>query len=294
MLKKIFSSKRKHQDSGTRHTMSRISMDPASAAILTRHFSPLSSRVKSPSDLLDIIGYPVTSVKNNSPSPSGQTQSKSEEKTSPQYRLIIRNNATPNTPSSASDSQSIVLLETSREDKTLVELGIHTTEQCTAELSLDNAELERLHQKILEFEHEREVWHQKFQDYAEREEQMKKIIQENQVQINQLRSNTNIPLRHNSYRTLSTRSSWPTDDEDDDEEEEENEEDCYIMPHFPLYRIENNSNEDYLQHIYPPHYYYYYNNNPRKARYYYHPSHPFPQHWQQWRSEQQHRFYYYD
>lgn len=64
----------------------------------------------------------------------------------------------------------------------------------------------RLHQKLLELEQEREMMNQKFQDFMDREEQMRQIIEENQLQIHQLRyySRYQQPSRHNSYKTAST------------------------------------------------------------------------------------------
>ncbi|KAG2234359.1 hypothetical protein INT48_007226, partial [Thamnidium elegans] len=175
MLKKIFSTKRK-QDPG-RHNTSKITMDPASTAILTRHFSPLSCRAKSPSDLLDIVGYPTTVLFSPILYPTPLQHEENQRQ-----RLTIRNNTTPN--------HDTLLLETSREDKTLVEEDLTTQEVI------------RLHQKLIEFEQERELWQEKLQGYIEREEHMRKIIQENQEQLNQLQVKfNNIPKRHDSYRT---------------------------------------------------------------------------------------------
>ncbi|KAI8972034.1 hypothetical protein BDF20DRAFT_716565 [Mycotypha africana] len=54
-------TKRKSQDSTGRPHTNKINFDPVSVAILSRHFSPLPSRIKSPTDLLDVIGYPQLS-----------------------------------------------------------------------------------------------------------------------------------------------------------------------------------------------------------------------------------------
>jgi hypothetical protein len=126
MFKKIFNPKRKRQEPPGRHNTNKITFDPASAAILNRHFSPLSSRAMSPSDVLDIVGYPL--IQNNdyssflSPlSPKTPFKAMQEVASPPQsYRLTIQNNTTP---SPLPNQQSILLLETSREDKTLVEKG---------------------------------------------------------------------------------------------------------------------------------------------------------------------------
>jgi hypothetical protein len=111
MFKKVFQTKRKRQEPPGRHNTNKITFDPASAAILNRHFSPLSCRAKSPSDVLDIVGYPLSQTDDYSLifsplSPETPFKAIPEQ---PSYRLTIRNNPTPNQ-----------LLETSREDKTLV------------------------------------------------------------------------------------------------------------------------------------------------------------------------------
>ncbi|KAI9348885.1 hypothetical protein BD770DRAFT_395172, partial [Pilaira anomala] len=153
MLTKLFSTKKK-QDPG-RHNLNKITMDAASVAILSRHFSPLSCRAKSPSDLLDIVGYPTTTTVLFSPilyrTPLGldesqvQEEEEEEEEQEEELRLTIRNNTTPN--------HDRLLLETSREDKTLVEEDLTTQEVI------------RLHQKLIEFEKERERWQKRLQGY---------------------------------------------------------------------------------------------------------------------------------
>lgn len=158
MLKKLF-YKRKRQET-KRHNTSKITMDAASIAILTRHFSPLSCRAKSPSDLLDIVGYPHHSIVF---SPVFNSTPVIQE----EPVLTIRNNTTP---------QEILLLETSREDKTLVEDITSPTDQ----------QLNLLKQRLLKFEQEREGWRQKILAYMQREEQLRKIIRENQARIKQL------------------------------------------------------------------------------------------------------------
>lgn len=171
MLKKFF-YKRKRQEP-KRHNASKITMDAASIAILTRHFSPLSCRAKSPSDLLDIVGYPHTLVFHTSlpptitplVEPTVSPPSPAEEEP---VRLTVRNRTM--TP------QALLLLETSREDKTLVE-----------EDKMD-AQLEALKQRLIQFEQEREGWKDKLRVYIQREEQLRKIIRENQAKIQQLSS----------------------------------------------------------------------------------------------------------
>ncbi|KAL0144323.1 hypothetical protein V8B55DRAFT_1485549 [Mucor lusitanicus] len=330
MLKKIFNPKRKRQEPG-RHNTNKITLDPASAAILSRHFSPLSSRAKSPSDLLDIVGYPLAAntahyhkFSQSSPdlsTPLNEQDENSKTITSPNaitaataaggdtktptvseptYRLTIRNMTTPLSTSTSSPdlTRDQLLLETSREDKTLVEKE-----------ALDHTlEVYRLQQKLLEFENEREAWLQKLRGYIEREEQMRKIIKESQLQINQLKygyySSATTPSRHDSYRTISTHSSsWPTEpeeeeleEEEEDPEEEENLEadeerlhyDVYQHHHHrPLYPLNN-------QHLYQ-----YYD----KRRYYDYHYYPQQQQHQQrhqsWPSQQQQHyhpqdFFYYE
>ena len=128
MFKKIFNPKRKRQDPG-RHNTSKITMDPASTAILSRHFSPLSSQAKSPSDILDIVGYPLSSNRFTQSSPElilystplqmDNSMNEPQVKYTPRRRLTIRNNTTP--PPQSPNQHDILLAETSREDKTLVE-----------------------------------------------------------------------------------------------------------------------------------------------------------------------------
>lgn len=101
-------------------------------------------------------------------------------------------------------------------------------------------EVYRLHQKLLELEQEREMMNQKFQDFIEREEQMRNIIQESQFQINQLRYYA-APSRHNSYKTTSTRSSSWYSDEPEEEER---------------YPYRSKSNHDLYYYYYPQRYYY--------------------------------------
>ncbi|KAL9559544.1 hypothetical protein MBANPS3_000370 [Mucor bainieri] len=318
MLKKIFNPKRK-----------------PSAAILSRHFSPLSSRAKSPSDLLDIVGYPLATTTANyhkfsQSSPDLSTPLNEQDENSititspnvttsatiaaagdtkapivnqPTYRLTIRNMTTPLSTSTSSPdlTRDQLLLETSREDKTLVEKE-----------ALDHTlEVYRLQQKLLEFENEREAWHQKLRGYIEREEQMRKIIKESQLQINQLKygyySSTTTPSRHDSYRTISTHSSsWPTEPEEEELEEEEEEDpeeeenlkeeeeermqyDVYQHPqhhHRPLYQLNN-------QHLYQ-----YYDKRRYYDYHYYPQQHQHQQRHQSWSSQRQHYqpqdFFYYD
>lgn len=328
MLKKIFNPKRKRQEPG-RHNTNKITLDPASAAILSRHFSPLSSRAKSPSDLLDIVGYPLATNTANyhkfsqsSPALSTPLNEQDENSititspnvttaatatggntktpivTEPTYRLTIRNMTTPLSTSTSSPdlNRDQLLLETSREDKTLVEKE-----------ALDHTlEVYRLQQKLLEFENERELWHQKLRGYIEREEQMRKIIKESQLQINQLKygyySSTTTPSRHDSYRTVSTHSSsWPTEpeeeleEEEEDPEEEENLEDEEERMHYDVYQHHHHrplyqSNNQQLYQYYDKRRYYDYH--------YYPQQHQHQQRHQSWPSQQQHYqpqdFFYYD
>ncbi|KAI7893368.1 uncharacterized protein EV154DRAFT_501791 [Mucor mucedo] len=185
MLKKFF-YKRKRQEP-KRHNTSKITMDAASIAILTRHFSPLSCRAKSPSDLLDIVGYPhsivfspvfqsatpaaITAPVAATAAAAGPITTAEESVRLPvavpkQVRLTVRNALTP---------QEVILLETSREDKTLVEERDGMDEQ-----------LEALKQRLNQFEEEREGWRIKLRVYMQREEQLRKIIRENQARIKQL------------------------------------------------------------------------------------------------------------
>lgn len=158
MLKKIFSQKRKsRQDNvGNRHTTSRITLDPASAAILSKPFMPLDSRAMSPSDLLDSVGHPmiVPNFRHSSPdlsiysNNSKVTLQEPKKKNKLNSSLKVRNltesppplqstttqkdqipvseqqqssNFSKISVTPTKSSQSALLLETSREDKTLVE-----------------------------------------------------------------------------------------------------------------------------------------------------------------------------
>lgn len=126
----------------------------------------------------------------------------------------------------------------------------------------------RLHNKLLDFEHERKVWKQKLQEYIHREEQMRQIIHENQAQINQLKrmyhQQHSAPSRHNSYRTVSTHSSsWPTDDDDDDEDEDDDrvmieEGNPYIYYNYPQqHNLKRRYSSYYTNGYYNPRPYYY-------------------------------------
>ncbi|CAO3629709.1 unnamed protein product [Mucor hiemalis] len=280
MLKKIFNPKRKRQEPG-RHNTSKITMDPVSTAILSRHFSPLSSRAKSPSDLLDIVGYPFMSNQFSRSSPelilystplqlTDNNEQREEEVTN--RRLTIRNNSTPSPipPShhttTTTTNHDLQLLETSREDKTLVEEEKRKEQE---ELLLDETkrEMYRLHNKLLDFEHERKVWKQKLQEYIHREEQMRQIIHENQAQIHQLKrmyhQQHSAPSRHNSYRTVSTHSSsWPTDDDDDEDEDDDRvmieEGNPYIYYNYPQqHNLKRRYSSYYTNGYYNPRPYYY-------------------------------------
>lgn len=142
MLKKLFNSKRKHPEQGK----PKITLDQASQNILSRHFSPLPSRAKSPSDVLDIVGYPLIATATRTKSVTFKNQYKPAFSQSspelitpvekPSYRLTIRNNISPSPSPPPSedeeeeelDNEQVLLLEASREEKTLVEkelLGNH-------------------------------------------------------------------------------------------------------------------------------------------------------------------------
>lgn len=181
MLKKLF-NKRKRQEP-KRHNTSKITMDAASIAILTRHFSPLSCRAKSPSDLLDIVGFPHSIV--FSPAFINSTPVKEAETEHVEPILTIRNNTTP---------QEILLLETSREDKTLVE------EEKKSTSSMDQ-QLNKLKQRLIKFEQEREHWKLKLQAYMYREEQLRNIIHKNQERIKQLTADAVWSYPKSSYYT---------------------------------------------------------------------------------------------
>lgn len=132
MFKKIFNPKRKHQEQGK----PKITLDQASQVILSRHFSPLPSRAKSPSDVLDIVGYPLiatattTTTRRKSVTFKNTVYKPQFSQSSPElstpavvekpYRLTIRNNISP-TPPPELDNDQVLLLEASREEKTLVE-----------------------------------------------------------------------------------------------------------------------------------------------------------------------------
>ena len=155
-------------------------------------------------------------------------------------------------------------------------------------------EVYRLQQKLLEFENEREAWNQKLRGYIEREEQMRKIIQENHLQINQLKygySSATTPSRHDSYRTISTHSSsWPTEPEDEEleeEEEEEEQEEEEARIHYDIYQQQHHQRPLYQsnnQHLYQ-----YFD----KRRYYDYQYYPQQRH-QSWPTQQQQGYYYYD
>ncbi|CEP09264.1 hypothetical protein [Parasitella parasitica] len=325
MLKKIFNTKRKRQEPG-RHNTNKITLDPASATILSRHFSPLSLRAKSPSDLLDIVGFPLAASNVNfqkfsQSSPDLTTSLNDDDGNSitttpavtitassePTYRLTIRNMTTP-LSSSAPASPDLTkdqLLETSREDKTLVERDFD-----------HSMEVYRLRQKLLEFENEREAWNYKLRGYIEREEQMRKIIQLNQLQINQLKYGYSItvPSRYDLYPTTSTRSfSWQTEtndgaleeeedkvkdqeeyEDEDEEEEEEAEEESGI--HYDAYHQRLLQQQQYHQYQYRPSYQYFnkgkyydyhYYSQPHQQRYQFRPT-------QQQQQKQQHYYFYHD
>lgn len=328
MLKKIFNPKRKRQEPG-RHNTNKITLDPASAAILSRHFSPLSSRAKSPSDLLDIVGYPLAATtinyhKFSQSSPELVTPLNEDDANSitittattapaiasePTYRLTIRNMTTPLSSSASSPdlTKDQLLLETSREDKTLVEkdfgmksLNLQLTKHLIpppSHIIIDySMEVHLLQQKLLEFENEREAWNQKLRGYIEREEQMRKIIQESQLQINQLKygyTSATTPSRHDSYRTISTHSSsWPTEAEDEEleleeeEEEKEKDEEEEARIHYDIYQQHYHQRPIYQSN--DQHLYQYFN----KRRYY--DYHYYPQRHQSWPNQQQQGYYYYD
>lgn len=124
-------------------------------------------------------------------------------------------------------------------------------------------EVIRLHQKLIEFEKEREKWQERLQGYIEREEQMRKIIKENRQQLNQLQIKINNsaillkkPSRNNSYKTVSTLSSLPSIEFDDID----NNHDYYYYPTTTI-----KQQQPIYYYYYPPsqqqqqqHYYYYY------------------------------------
>ncbi|KAI8380480.1 hypothetical protein EDC96DRAFT_491148 [Choanephora cucurbitarum] len=182
MFKKLFRFKRKQHDLAVRSSAPKKSMDSASTAILSRQFPPLESRVDSPSDLLNVVGNPST-VKNEPVTSNDATQSNEK----PLYQLAIRNIASPITIEltpivtqneisvTEADSQHAMNLDTSREDKTLIE-----------KVMADRAEFERLKQQILEFEQEKQMWDEKFKLYEEQEKQLKSIIHKNNLQIEKL------------------------------------------------------------------------------------------------------------
>ncbi|KAG1054748.1 hypothetical protein G6F43_003248 [Rhizopus delemar] len=155
-------------------------MDQASLAILNRHFSPLSIRVKSPSDLLDAVGYP---------------------------KLTIRNLVTPSSSSSSSPPPSSLPPQPARlVEKTLIE----------QQPLIHEEELYRLNKKLIEFEHERNIWQQKLNAYRLREERLRKMIEDNQAEINQL---------------LYTNQS----DTEYSEEEDDDDDVYYYYPHYYYY-----------------------------------------------------------
>jgi len=187
-----------------------------------------------------------------------------------------------------------LLLETSREDKTLVEKE-----------ALDHTlEVYRLQQKLLEFENEREAWHQKLRGYIEREEQMRKIIKESQLQINQLKygyySSTTTPSRHDSYRTISTHSSsWPTETEEEElEEEEDPEEEENLEEERMHYDVYQHHHQRPLYQLNDQHLYQYYDKRRYYDYHYYPQQHQRQQRHQAWSSQQQQYqpqdFFYYE
>lgn len=179
MFKKIFKCK-KNKNKPTKKENTKITMDQASLAILNRHFSPLSIRVKSPSDLLDVVGYP---------------------------KLTIRNLVTPSSSSSSSPPPSSLPPQPARlVEKTLIE----------QQPLIHEEELYRLNKKLIEFEHERNIWQQKLNAYRLREERLRKMIEDNQAEINQL---------------LYTNQS----DTEYSEEEDDDDDVYYYYPHYYYY-----------------------------------------------------------
>lgn len=197
MLKKLFQSKRRKQ-SNKQKDNPKVAMDPASLAILNRHFSPLSFQVKSPSSVLDIVGYP---------------------------RLTVRNVVTP-------DQEPA---QEQKHEKTLLE------EQDTLD------EVSQLHQRLEEFERERDLWHRKLQEYMLREEQLRRIIQDNQIQINQLRKRVS---SHSWSDEIYNSRMYNNSDGSDSNDDDPNEEDLYYC-YYPLRRRHS------YYSPYPYAYYYY-------------------------------------
>ncbi|KAI8883779.1 hypothetical protein K501DRAFT_333146 [Backusella circina FSU 941] len=104
---------------------------------------------------------------------------------------------------------------TSREDKTLVQENQAEGAQAKFNSSDEAKEMNFMRQQLALFELERLDWQKKIKLYQAREDQMRKEIQENQNQINQLRNQYFVdpnsdeqeqPSRHNSYQTVSTSS----------------------------------------------------------------------------------------
>jgi hypothetical protein len=134
-----------------------------------------------------------------------------------------------------------------------IEAMVLTTRERSSDATALSSETKKqfdiLQQKLMEFEYERDAWQKRLHAYMMREEQMRKVIQENQLQINQLRqqqynyhytpemrtskSDNTSNSRHNSYLTASTRSSAYSDDDyyDDieDDEEEENQQEREVI-----------------------------------------------------------------
>ncbi|KAI8382394.1 hypothetical protein BD560DRAFT_444302 [Blakeslea trispora] len=258
----------------------------ASAILLSRQFPPLHSRVDSPSDVLNIVGYPFT-VKNKPVTPDHVILSNEK----PEYQLAVRNIASPVTvylppiedqnqikvtAVTEADSQHALLLNTSREEKTLVEIAIP-----------GEPELDRLHQKILEFEHEREIWHQKLQGYIDREEQMKRVIHQNQIRIYQLQQDQKL-IRRRSSQTQSTHSSRLPDSIEHEEEDDSNNEgddsgdqESY-QSHIELCPSYRDDNSHHSVQVHPHYHRNHYRKKYQHACDYIVPAYPFWHPWQQY------------
>lgn len=186
-IHKFFKTKRKLKNDSTAGAN-----HPDNSGILSKPFPPLASRAKSPSDLLDMVGYPR--LYNVSSPNLAQQQEEENTKRPPVGPRRVSFHASPPPPpppllmpkpKMAVPPTRRMLLRSGWADKTLVE-GEEDPPK-TPKLRDAPSELEALHQQLLMYQEEQQAWAKRDDEHRKREEWMRKKLEETQAQLKQLR-----------------------------------------------------------------------------------------------------------
>ncbi|KAI8981079.1 hypothetical protein BDB01DRAFT_836429 [Pilobolus umbonatus] len=204
MIRSLFYNKKISADEN-KYT-SKISLDPASEAILTKAFHPLRLRVKSPSELLDILGYPATSTTKSVISYSTSTADAivptANDRVSKWDGLMSSVRASKKGAIPSTRKPSVLTTQSTLVDNRLKSTDPPINPSIKEEIRL-------LNEKLMRMAEERDAWKETLNQYALSLDELRKRVDQQRIQLTSLR----LTVNDRDYDS-------DNDDDDDDENED--------------------------------------------------------------------------